>query len=97
MAAIQHHDEWRRGVFAHTSPIYVACGEEWHMFDRRVAEYMLTMVDGGISYVRARAPYDRPGMVTHSHAEEDHVTHLERPFHEARAILSRRLREEQGS
>ena len=94
--AIQHHDEWRRGVFAHSSPIYVACGGEWHMFDKRVAEYLLTMVDGGIAYVRTRAPYERPGTVTHSHGEEDHVAHLERPFREARAILSRRLREEQG-
>src|SRR5205823_5469149 len=40
-----HHDVWRRGIFAHTSPIYLACGEDWHMFDEATAEYMLTMLE----------------------------------------------------
>jgi hypothetical protein len=91
--AITHHDEWRRGIFAHTSPIYIACGEEWRMFDERVAQYMLTLIDGGLAYMRSRAPYDRPGTATHAHGEDDHEAYLERPYHEARAILERRLRE----
>jgi hypothetical protein len=91
--AITHHDEWRRGIFAHTSPIYIACGEEWRMFDQHVAQYMLTLVDGGLAYLRSRAPYDRAGSATHAHGEDDHRAYLERPFYEARATLERRIRE----
>ena len=28
-----HLDEWGRRVFAHTSPVYVACGGDWTMTD----------------------------------------------------------------
>src|SRR5258706_12035724 len=32
--APSHHDAWARRVFAHTSPVYVACGaDEWSQFD----------------------------------------------------------------
>ena len=27
--SVPHHDGWGRGIFAHTSPIYIACGGEW--------------------------------------------------------------------
>jgi hypothetical protein len=88
---VPHHDVWNRGVFAHTSPIYVTCGEgDWHLADRSGLEYMLTLVEGSLAYLgerRQRAP-DR---VSHHHGEADHQAFLERPFVEARAALQARL------
>ena len=87
---VPHHDVWNRGVFAHTSPIYVACGGEWDMFDPATAQYMLTLIDGDLSYIRETAGVRPPGSVTHRHGEDDHLAYLQRPFLEARdAILSR--------
>src|SRR6266700_3906939 len=90
---ILHHDAWRRGVMAHTSPIYVACGGDWWLFDQETAQYMLTLIDGSLSYIRELSPRDRPGTVTHHHGEEDHEAYLERPFLEARAAIHRRMHE----
>ena len=87
----QHYDVWRRGVFAHTSPIYVACGGEWSMFDRATAQYMLTLIEGDIAYIRESSGQDAPGSVTHHHGEEDHIAFLERPFHEARRAIEERM------
>lgn len=55
--AMPHFDVWRRGVFAHTSPIsiYIACGERLSLFDRETAQYMLTLIEGGIAYIRPAA------------------------------------------
>ena len=87
---VPHHDVWNRGVFAHTSPIYVACGGEWDMFDSATAQYMLTLIDGDLSYIRETAGTRPAGSVTHRHGEDDHLAYLQRPFLEARdAILSR--------
>lgn len=91
--AIRHLDEWRRGIFAHTSPIYVACGGPWGMFDPEVARYMLTLVAGGLEYVRRRVVPGDTARVTHTHGASDHGAYLERPYHEARRELERRLRE----
>jgi hypothetical protein len=88
---VLHHDGGRRGVFAHTSPIYVACGGEWWLLDAEAAEYMLNLLDGGLTYVRETTLQYRPGTVTHHHGEADHMAYLERPFHEARAALRGRL------
>ena len=90
---ISHHDVWSRGIFAHTSPIYVACGGEWQVFDERVAKNMLTLIDGGLTYIRETAPFHAPGAVTHHHGEDDHLAYLQRPFLEAQEVLNRRLRE----
>jgi hypothetical protein len=76
---------------AHTSPIYVACGGDWRMFDPQTAQYMLTLIDGSLTYIRDLSPQHRPGTVTHHHGEEDHLAYLERPFLEAREALHRRL------
>ena len=90
-APIAHHDVWGRGVFAHTSPIYVAVGDEWSMADRDGLQYMLTLVEGGLAYVRDLAPR-RPALrVRHHHGEADHQAFLERPFLEALAALRARL------
>ncbi|MDP6665176.1 MAG: CehA/McbA family metallohydrolase [SAR202 cluster bacterium] len=88
---IPHHDVWNRGVFAHTSPVYVACGGDWEMYDRDVAEYMRTMVEGDLSYIRESAGVRPPGSVTHHHGEADHQAYLERPFHEALAAIEARM------
>ena len=88
---ILHHDVWNRGIFAHTSPIYVACGGDWEMFDRGVAQDMLTLIDGDLAYIRETAGVRPPGSVTHHHGEDDHLAYLERPFHQAREALMIRL------
>jgi hypothetical protein len=87
----KHLDGWGRGIIAHTSPIYVAAGEEWRMFDLDTARYMLTLVEGGISYLRHSAPHAEPGQVTHHHGLEDHMAFLEGPFHEAADAIHRRM------
>jgi hypothetical protein len=86
-----HHDVWQRGIFAHTSPVYVACGGEWQQRDADGLRYMLTLVNGSLDYVRHTATRHRHGGVTHHHGESDHLAYLERPFHEAAAVLSERL------
>jgi hypothetical protein len=89
--AVSHHDGWQRGLFAHSSPIYVACGGEWGLFDRDAAQYMLTLVEGTLAYIRHTAAHHPPGTVTHHHGEEDHLAYLERPFHQAREAIHRRM------
>ena len=88
---VRHHDVWNRGIFAHTSPIYVACGGDWSMFDEEAAQYMLTLIEGGLTYINETAVVHRPGTVTHHHGEDDHLAYLERPFLEARAAVRRRI------
>ncbi len=89
--AVPHHDGWRRGIIAHTSPVYIAVGGEWWMFDSEAANYMLTLVEGGLSYIRKTARHHRPGTVTHHHGEDDHLAFLERPFMEAKEAIHRRM------
>ena len=89
--SIPHHDGWGRGIFAHTSPIYVACGGEWWMFDKDAAQYMLTLIDGNLTYIRQTAARHEPGTATHHHGEDNHLTYLERPFVEARTAIHRRM------
>ena len=88
---VPHHDVWGRGVMAHTSPIYVAVGGEWTLFDPGVATYMLTLVEGSLAYLRTRSRQHRPGTVTHFHGEADHQAFLERPFQEALQALHTRM------
>ncbi|MBM3933140.1 MAG: hypothetical protein FJ319_02370 [SAR202 cluster bacterium] len=88
--SLTHLDFFTRRIFAHTSPVYVACGGDWWMFDRNTARYMLTMIEGDIEYIRNRSVQHRHGSITHHHGEPDHMAYLQRPFHEARqAILDR--------
>ena len=89
----KHLDVWGRGVFAHTSPIYVACGGEWWMFDEGTAQYMLTLIEGDLVYIRESSAQHTHGNVTHHHGEDDHIAYLERPFHEAREAIQQRMRE----
>lgn len=89
--AVLHHDAWGRGIMAHTSPIYVAVGEPWQLFDLDTANYMLTLVHGGIAYIRQRSPQHPSDSVTHHHGESDHLAFLERPYQEALEAIHRRL------
>jgi len=88
---LPHHDEWRRDVMAHTSPVYIAVGEPWWMFDLDTANYMLTLLNGGIDYIRTRSPQWKPGTVTHHHGHEDHLAFLEEPFREAISAIHKRM------
>jgi hypothetical protein len=89
--AMPHRDVWARGAFAHTSPVYVACGGEYALADPAGLQYMLTLVDGSLEYIRDLAPHDRTARTLHHHGEPDHQAFLERPFLEAREALHRRL------
>ena len=50
-----HLDEWARPVFAHTSPVFVACGGPWAMADPEGLHYIRTLVQGAREYVRHTA------------------------------------------
>jgi len=89
--SVPHLDGWGRGVMAHTSPIYIACGGEWWMYDQETAQYMLTLVDGCIEYVRNTSRQHAETGVVHHHGEADHEAYLERPFLEARAAIHKRM------
>ncbi len=89
--AMHHHDVWQRGVMAHTSPIYVAVGGEWWLYDAREATYMLTLLEGSLAYIRTRSRQDASHRVTHAHNEADHQAFLERPVQEAVAAIHARM------
>jgi hypothetical protein len=91
--AVPHFDAWGRGVMAHTSPIYVAVGGGWWMANPDTAQYMLTLVHGGLDYIRQRAVFHHDSMVTHHHGEHDHQAYLERPFLEAIEAIHRHSQE----
>jgi hypothetical protein len=89
--SMPHHDVWQRGIMAHTSPVYVAVGGDWTLYDPGVATYMLTLLEGSLAYIRTRSRQDRPGTVTHFHGEDDHQAFLERPFLEALQAIHARM------
>ena len=84
-------DAWARGVMAHTSPIYVACGGKWSMANRAGLEYMLTLTDLALSHVREMRMREPDGSVTHRHGLDDHQAYLEAPFLEATSALTKRI------
>lgn len=78
-----HRGPWDRRIFAHSSPVYVACGDdEWSRTDPAWSRSMLAQIEAGIQHVRSgrHYPEDR---ITHHHTETDHGAFLERPFVEA--------------
>jgi hypothetical protein len=79
----RHHDELKRGMMAHTSPVYVTVGDRWKMYSPETMQYMLTLLHGGLDYIRERARQYPAGQVSHPHHESDHRAYLERPFNEA--------------
>ena len=88
---VPHHDGWRRGIFAHTSPIYIGVGGEYSLFDEQVANYMLTLISGGLTHMRKKALQHPPESITHHHGEADHQAFLERPFQEAISAIHQRM------
>ncbi len=90
MGSFYHLDEMTRGMFAHTSPIYVAVGGDWWMFSEETAQYMLTLIEGSISYIRETSAQHTHGGVTHHHGQDDHIAYLEKPFQEAHAAVHER-------
>ena len=88
-----HFDAWRRGIFAHTSPVYIACKGEWSMFDPEIARNMLTSIEGSLTYIRQVSAQHDPETITHHHGEGDHMAYLERPFLEAKAALEQRIQD----
>ncbi|MCZ7648734.1 MAG: CehA/McbA family metallohydrolase [Planctomycetota bacterium] len=87
----KHQDGWRRGLMAHTSPIYLAVGGPWWMFDLGTANYMLTLLHGGIDYIHKRSPQHEKGSVTHHHHHEDHLKFLEEPYRQAIQAIHKRM------
>ena len=85
------YDEMKRGIYAHTSPVYVEVDGDWYMFDRNTLEHMLTVVNGDIEYIESTSSQYSNGNVTHHHGEDDHLDWLKRPFLEARELLVNRL------
>jgi len=88
---VQHRDVWQRGIMAHTSPVYIAVGGEWWLHDAEVATYMITLLEGSLTYIRSRSRQARPGTVSHHHGEVDHQAFLERPFQEALQAVHARM------
>jgi hypothetical protein len=76
---------------AHTSPIYVACGAEWEMFDQATTEYMLTLIEASLTYISELGLHYREGTVTHHHGRPDHQEFLREPFIAAQSELHRRM------
>ncbi len=88
----EHHDGWHRRRFAHTSPIFIATGDDdWVMWNDETGRYMLTLIDGTLQYMRERSTQYPDGHATHHHGEADHQAYLERPFIEARTAIHRRM------
>jgi hypothetical protein len=86
-----HLDDWSRPVFAHSSPVYVACGGDWAMTDTEGIRYIRTLVEGAREYVRHTAVRRSDQLTTHHHGEADHLAWLERPFTEALQALDERV------
>ncbi|MEJ2600489.1 MAG: CehA/McbA family metallohydrolase [Anaerolineales bacterium] len=90
--ALPHFDRRNRGIFAHTSPIYISTSQEdYSLLKSTALQYMLTLVEGSLAYIRQRSPQYPPGRVTFPHGDDDHLAYLEAPFHEAREALHRRM------
>jgi len=86
-----HYDHRSRGIMAHTSPIYVTCQDQYAVFENASAQYMLTLIEGGLSYIRHRSPQHESEKTTYHHGLSDHIAYLEEPFHEAAEALHRRM------
>jgi hypothetical protein len=87
----RHHDSWQRGMMAHTSPIYITTGDDYQLFNLDTANYMLTLMEGNLSYIRHLSPQHRPEATTYPHGQADHQAYLSRPFLEAKTAIHQRL------
>lgn len=87
----RHQDHDRRAVMAHTSPVYLETGER-HPSQLDTARYLMTLVEGGLGYVRSSLHHP-PGSITYAHGELDHQAYLVKPFLEAQAALAAQIKE----
>lgn len=71
---------WPIHIAAHTSPVYVRCGEE-ELFSPSEATYMLTLIDGGLTWLDTLSIPASP----------ERQARIRGVFEEARASLSQRL------
>jgi hypothetical protein len=62
------------------------------MYDPETAKYMLTLVEGSLTYIRETAGVRPSNTVTHHHGESDHLAYLERPFNEAKTAITNRIK-----
>ncbi|MBB5977402.1 CehA/McbA family metallohydrolase [Kribbella solani] len=85
----QHRDVWQRSIMAHTSPVYVACGERAASDPGALAE-IITLIERGRSYVQHRTAAATAAM--HHHGG-DHRSFMVRPFDQALAAVRARLAE----
>jgi hypothetical protein len=86
--------QWERRIFAHTSPVYIACGgETWSRFDAAQARTMTALIEAGLERVRTRRTSYPEDRITHHHDAPDHLAFLERPFLEALEAVRRRAQE----
>ena len=88
---IVHHEGWKRGIIAHTSPVYIAVGGDWWMHNEATINYMRTLVEGSLSYIRNISRRYKHDTVTYHHHENDHQAYLERPFQQALQALHKRM------
>ncbi|MCO5223764.1 MAG: CehA/McbA family metallohydrolase [Thermomicrobiales bacterium] len=86
---------WERGIFAHSSPIYVALGDKWEMSNPATYDYMDRMIEGSLEYVRSRGQAASSTSVHHHHGNPDHVEYLVAPLLEAQQALQ--IRREQAA
>ncbi len=93
---VPHRDLWGRGIMAHTSPVYVTCGDQYRVFSDATAQYMLTLIEGSLTYIEELSAQHPDGHVTHHHGQHDHKAHLSRPLLQARDAILRRRRDELG-
>ena len=89
----RYYDVWERGIFSHTSPVYVSVGGPWSMFDEATAKYMLTLMHGSLTYIDNSSRQHSHRHVTHHHGEDDHIGYLKRPINEAIDAVHRRMHE----
>jgi hypothetical protein len=86
-----HYDARRRGIMAHTSPVYLAAKSGKGLYSEETFQYMLTLISGSLAYLRQRSPQYPDETTTHFHGQTDHLAELERPFHEALAAIHARM------
>jgi len=86
-----HHDARRRGIMAHTSPIYISNEDGPGLYSEETFRYMLTLISGSLNYIRQRSPRYPDETTTHFHGKPDHRAELERPLQEAIDAIHARM------
>jgi hypothetical protein len=88
-AMTRHRDLWQREIVAHSSPVYVECGDQRYMTDMSQLDHIEQLIERGRSYITGLASWDSGSDVRHHH-HHDHQAYLLRPFDEAKAAIARK-------